>query len=617
MRPNIRRSTAQVQPFTCRFDEGDYATLTYDAGYIRITARTHWNSQWAWWAAKSNQLGGKTPVFAIAKANHYNLVADERLACWATAADTDTWTEFDNVAIGASDLTFYNNAPFPHGPIYIAALPMYPLSRIQRVIKNWSSNAKIVDTASTAGFVLGKATWRNNGDGRAAGAVPYYGFKVTSTRHAYTKNKMILTARNHPSETAGSFQLEGAINWLLAGSNEAEFLLDYFDVFVYPCLNPQGVNGGYFRSQPQDATLDHNREWDNTGVLECVDAFLGAFTTDAADIEVGVDFHSWMDSWTVKGYTYDDTDALHAIYKAKMAALDADYVLVADTTASMLNNVWRSGYSGALTIGQEQGGATGRSVANWKTHGQRTLQALVPMLSEGRFTQNPGAGYRDFNGTTDRIDWASAGNLTGAAFTISAWVWPSSTPTNANQYVLCAHDSGDTSYGLIFNVVSSGYQVNCTRKGTTDYSWASANNCLTRDAWNHILLTSTGGIVTASVVFYINGSTISQTFINGSGSETAHTGSWSLGGRIYGDTRCFEGRICQLAVWDHALDATEIANLAAGYAPDLAEATGLLFYFKGNTSSLVATPPSGGSTGTADGTSSVTGVGTAPSIIYG
>jgi phage terminase small subunit len=48
--------------------------------------------------------------------------------------------------------------------------------------------------------------------------------------------------------------------------------------------------------------------------------------------------------------------------------------------------------------------------------------------------------------------------------------------------------------------------------------------------------------------------------------------------------------------------------------PDLAAASGLQFYFKGNTASLEATP---GGTGTADGTTQLTGVGTGPAIIYG
>jgi len=97
--------------------------------------------------------------------------------------------------------------------------------------------------------------------------------------------------------------------------------------------------------------------------------------------------------------------------------------------------------------------------------------------------------------------------------------------------------------------------------------------------------------------------------------EDAHAGKFCMGGRTYDDARNFNGKIAQVGVWNRVLTAGEIANLAAGYAPDLAAASGLQFYFKGNTSSLVAVPPT--STGTADGTTSVTGVGNGPSIVYG
>jgi hypothetical protein len=75
--------------------------------------------------------------------------------------------------------------------------------------------------------VIGYATARDAGDGsgRTAPALPFYGFKVTSAA-ANTKNKAILTAYNHPSETPGAYCLEGAIAWLLGGSPEAaNFLL--------------------------------------------------------------------------------------------------------------------------------------------------------------------------------------------------------------------------------------------------------------------------------------------------------------------------------------------------------------------------------------------------------
>jgi hypothetical protein len=120
--------------------------------------------------------------------------------------------------------------------------------------------------------------------------------------------------------------------------------------------------------------------------------------------------------------------------------------------------------------------------------------------------------------------------------------------------------------------------------------------------YTHLHMYKNGGEVT-----YLSGN-------NGAGAELALVGKWSLMGRVLDDLRNVDGRIAQVGVWNRVLTAGEIANLGAFYAPDLAAPSGLQFYFKGNTSSLVASP---GGTGTADGTSQLTGVGNGPGIIYG
>jgi hypothetical protein len=92
--------------------------------------------------------------------------------------------------------------------------------------------------------------------------------------------------------------------------------------------------------------------------------------------------------------------------------------------------------------------------------------------------------------------------------------------------------------------------------------------------------------------------------VNGA-TEAAITGLWAIGGRPSDDLRNFNGKVAQVGVWSRVLTAGEIVNLAAGQAPDLAAATDLEFYFKGNTSSLDDEITS--ATGTADGTTQLTG----------
>ena len=221
---------------------------------------------------------------------------------------------------------------------------------------------------------------------------------------------------------------------------------------------------------------------------------------------------------------------------------------------------------------------------------------------------------RSFNGTTNRLDWANIDNLAGSAFTLSAWVWLDALNGASNNYIFCINDSGDTQYGIVVNIIA-GRNLDVIRHGTTDYIWYENATVMNTGAWHHILITSDGGVVAGSVVIYVDGViSAGQGFSNGSGAETAHTGKWSLGGRIYSDNRNHNGKIAQVGVWNRVLTAGEIANLAARYAPDLAAASGLLFNFRGNTSDLHETVAN--AEGTADGTTEVTGVGNGPSIIY-
>lgn len=371
-------------------DQQSYVSVVGTSS-IRIAPYKHWNSQWAWWAFRSDTIGGTTPTFLIAKADHYNMVSGERLCCWARAADTDTWYDFDNVSIGASDLEFSNNSAFPAGVIYVAALPMYPFSRVQRKVSQWSGSRWVGQTASTTNYVISNATLRTVGDGsgRTAPALPFYGFKITGDRVG-AKNKAILSAFNHPSETPGAFVFEAAIDYLLGASAEAEVLRDYFEFYCYPCVNPQGVWSGYFRSCPQDATRDHNREWDAND-LECTTAFRAAFAADTGGtIDIGFDYHSQMDAGDILGSVQTgDTGGNYEYFRAEMAALDADFNLVQADVQDSLRYLWKGTYSASLAMTIEQQGELARGVAEYKTYGENTMKALYEMLVDGRFTYEP------------------------------------------------------------------------------------------------------------------------------------------------------------------------------------------------------------------------------------
>lgn len=606
-------------PVDYLFDQGSLASYTITdpaAPTIRIVPIYDLNDgaqKSEWFCVRSRHWAGKSPVFVVAKNKLWPAFdTDMWFGAWATSADTDSWTLFDTFSVGASDYQFSHSEAFPAGMIYVALWPMYPFARTQRKVAAWLANALVSDTASsTDGVISLSSAVTPDAYGRGISGLPYYAFKISSG--AGTKNIAILACRQHAAESPGGFAFEAAIDWLLAGSDLANFLLDYFDFYVYPCLYPVNVINGHSRMLWEDYTKQPNGVWNTDGTYEFIDTYKDAMDTDTGGaIEAGIDFHSFSSSAVALGDVQDDTDAMIVAFRNRMLGLDAAYTLLEESLPNSLTAWWIGTLSARLALYAEHGMSKTKTIANWQTYGQNNMKTLAYLLADGQFTQNPGVGSREFNGTTDRIDWASVFNTAGSAITISAWVYFD--VLDHSNYILCTHQAGNTGYATILLATSAG-TISFNRNGTTTLQIGTANGSIATGAWKHVLLTHDGVMTTASSVhIYINGAEGSyQGAVNGAG-EYAATGLWSIGGRAYDDLRNLDGHAAQIGVWNRVLNGTEIANLAAGYAPSLAAASGLQFYFKGNTADL--SNEIGGADGTADGTSQVTGVGNGPGIIY-
>jgi hypothetical protein len=209
---------------------------------------------------------------------------------------------------------------------------------------------------------------------------------------------------------------------------------------------------------------------------------------------------------------------------------------------------------------------------------------------------------RDFNGSTDRLDWANISN-TVSALTISSWVYVDT--IGQLRYVFASHNSANTGFAEIFGfgyVDSTHISLFMNAQGATALQRGSDtfNPSTIAGAWHHILMTWDGGTTATNAHLYLDGTELAYTTpINGA-TLTAGTGVWSLGGRIYDDNRNFDGKIAEFGVWNRVLSAGEIAALAAGATPG-AYSTNLLHYYSALTDTTTA--EIGGAAATADGTS--------------
>jgi hypothetical protein len=354
--------------------------------------------------------------------------------------------------------------------------------------------------------------------------------------------------------------------------------------------------------------------WD-VDTLECIAAFRAAIAVDCQGaVEVGIDFHSATSASAPYMDSIDHTETVYAAYLAKVRTLDPTFSyndggVVTEKMSYLLRNT----YSAKLALTDEAMCLTSLDVPNFKTEGQNGVKAIALMHADGYWTHGPDVGSRDFNGITDRIDWTPPLELTGLPLSISLCIIFDS--VLANKYLFHAAITGDA-VGLQFSIGGSNGMLNFTRKGTSNNSRWTAASFLTTGAWMNLIATSDGLMTDYTHLHIYKGGTevTYSSGANGAGAEGALVGKWSLMGRVLDDLRNVDGRIAQVGVWNRVITPTEIANLGLFYAPDFAAPSQLQYYFKGNTSSLIAVP---GGTGTADGTSQLTGVGNGPGIIYG
>lgn len=174
---------------------------------------------------------------------------------------------------------------------------------------------------------------------------------------------------------------------------------------------------------------------------------------------------------------------------------------------------------------------------------------------------------RDFNGTTDRIDYANILDAGATPCTVSVWLYRDI--GDRDEYVLNFNQNGDASRGgpvFFFNSDLAGRVA--IYLYTDDVAGFRNANETTTGSWVHWIFTWDGGLTAANWHIYKNNSEVSYAgTTNAVGNILDGQGKWSLGGRTQDDNRNFDGKIAELGYWNRVLSAGERKGLAAGYSP--------------------------------------------------
>jgi hypothetical protein len=175
---------------------------------------------------------------------------------------------------------------------------------------------------------------------------------------------------------------------------------------------------------------------------------------------------------------------------------------------------------------------------------------------------------RDFDGSDDAGNNLNGLAINVAAITIALWV--NVDARTGDDYILnTGRNVTDQFDGLGIYVrapASAGWQFALRYGGYYNVGQWEYDTDLSLDTWYHIAASYDRGSASNDPVMYVNGSSVTVAEVATPSSDLT-TGQDSITvGNLAGGQE-FDGMIAELAIWNRALAATEVASLGDGFAP--------------------------------------------------
>lgn len=171
--------------------------------------------------------------------------------------DQLVWYRFseDEVSQNADNELFMSKQ-FENQVVWIARFYPYTFSDLETYINSFNGSPYV--SIQTPGY--------------SQGGKPLYLLKITDFDIPVSgKNRIFMHARTHPAETPSSFLIEGMIDFLLTGTQEASDILSKFEFYIFPMQNVDGVSVGNYRSTPQTENLEVMWYYDSENPLNLTD----------------------------------------------------------------------------------------------------------------------------------------------------------------------------------------------------------------------------------------------------------------------------------------------------------------------------------------------------------
>ncbi len=190
--------------------------------------------------------------------------------------------------------------------LWVSAQELINSTDVKEWMKNLRDNKYIHDIRSIGKSKLGRdIDYYRIGKGSSAG-----------------KDVIVLLSRQHPPEISGFLAMKSFIDELLVENKLTSDFYDKYDIWVFPLLNPDGVDLGHWRHNANG--VDLNRDWAYYRQPE-IDAVTGFIVKNAKSkknkVVLSIDFHSTQKDVY---YLYDDSfkTELHDLVKYWINSID-------------------------------------------------------------------------------------------------------------------------------------------------------------------------------------------------------------------------------------------------------------------------------------------------------
>lgn len=210
---------------------------------IRLRRDTNTRGEWRWYYFTIEDAKGEKLILEIPDADKASAAPAWKFNQPVASSDGGhTWRRIPDAQ--------YQDGKFRFGIIpgsdseQVALVYPYSFGRFLEKLENWEKNRRVAKVDVLAKTLQGRDLHH------------------VVLRHPEAEGDLPViwvTARQHPAETGASWKVEGLIDWLLSGDEDAEELLRQVEFHLAPFMNPDGVEVGNYRRNT--AGINLNRVW--------------------------------------------------------------------------------------------------------------------------------------------------------------------------------------------------------------------------------------------------------------------------------------------------------------------------------------------------------------------